>query len=461
MFLILAFIAFAYGRGGCNIIENDRNDENAIFTIQSSECMLSGIKENFNGLQHLDINIVDSRFVVDTSFDLSQDSYGIFVIIKNSTLVIDYSVRFESIQFIVGKITINKDLYVNSIALNNDPTSLLPNITCSSNKALYVGNMYYVSQYSLLYNIPENLRIYGMDSNQFISTLQVCEESQQFTLDHDCGRDIKVYADYTKTNNYIIYQKEAQCPSCPECHCSECEECPQCNYDDYVRVSELEERCQSYCPQYQQCEQCQQCQECEQCPKCECEQQQCQDCRDYCNDNIQDICRYSDVCPTYCNSEHTATEITITLSESLVYRYSDISNDKRGIVELEDGECVFTFEATGLYSNDGYDNCWYYIKGNNFYILPRYLIKDVVVMQSLSLSRQLDLSSITYKSTSNGFYIVYDDDTFDVMVKSPYDFLNSYTLNEDGTFTYMFTTIYSKVYAVGDSYNGKVITKII
>ena len=205
---------------------------------------------------------------------------------------------------------------------------------------------------------------------------------------------------------------------------------------DYCR-----ENYREYCDNHVDCSiecpyECPQCKECEQCHECE----KCQDCSVHKSDIIIDF-----------NSDKT--QLTVEYNEKL--------GDRHGIVDIND-ETVFVFEARySHYSNDARDKQWYYIKDSHIHILPTHLVGDVITIKPLELSKQIDFGKLTYKSTKDSFYVFYDDESFDIFVKNPYDFLNSYTLNNDGSFTYKFTSIYTKKYRVGDMYNGKVIVAIV
>lgn len=273
--------------------------------------------------------------------------------------------------------------------------------------------------YGFEYNVPSEIKFHRVpDTQREITAFRTCPEYRPLEnmFDNYCP-GVPVIADLylnTTTGSPTCATYTTQCPEC-NCHCPDCPFCPVC----------------------QECEVCQQCPECN-CPECP-----------------------QPVCP---QPEEPSKTITIIIGRNsnnqIIATYDDESDDKRGIVWINN-EVLFVFQATyNRYSIDGYNKEWYYIKNGKYYILPRHLVMDIVMIKTLSLSKQFNLTELTYMSTSDGFYILYDDMTFDIIVKKPYDVFNFYTLNKDG-FTYKFTTFYTKRYKIGDIFMAKVIADVI
>lgn len=450
MLLLFALVSCACAT--CNLIEILVEDDNVNYKIVDQTCALSEIKSRYVGKRHGGLLLYNSRFTFDADLSMQEwheGTYSFLLGVTNSTVIVDYPTRINMIEYETGEMILNRDMYAFDLMFHNSPHVMLNTIKTNSQSTLHVNMIRYQSQYVTTYNVPETLRLTNFYEDRTFSKLEVCNDEEDYHFDYHCpDHMIRIDAAYANTTNYIIQREE-----CPQNCNQQCEIC--------MTAWEVDQKCQAICNSSPiDCnERCPHTEtECPSCPQCNCPVcEQCQQCQE---------------CPVCKNTTESSTvkrDIRVSFDAfaqndgkiSLVAEYNDQSEDRRGVIEI-DNVILFVFEARySHYSNDAYEKQWYYIKDGHFFILPRHLINEIVIIDALSLSSQFDFAALTYMSTSDGFYVFYDDDTYDIFVASPYDFFNSYKLNKDGTFTYMFTSIFKKKYSVGDAYNGRVITAIV
>ena len=440
------------------------NEDNVHYKIVDQHCSLSEIRDKYTGMRFGELALINSIFTFDTELTLNKcshcilDCYELYLNIDNSTVIIDYPTKISMMEISIGEIILNKDMNIQQILLLNDPIYFFNHTSTNDDSVLLFYMASYTEQFSRSYSIPPNVNVEHYHKGK-IDSLRSCNMRYEFNFDVYSPCDNLPVVDASKMGEltYVVIPD----PFCKNnennMNCEDkCEICMSawevdqkcndiCKSMNCLSPPELADYCREnyreYCDHHVDCSiecpyECPQCKECEQCHECE----QCQDCSVH--ESVISIDFNSD-----------KTHLTLEYNEKL--------GDRHGIVDIND-ETVFVLEARySHYSNDAREKQWYYIKDSHIHILPTQLVGDVILIKPLELSKQFDFGKLTYKSTKESFYVFYDDESFDIFVKNPYDFLNSYTLNNDGSFTYKFTSIYTKKYRVGDMYNGKVIVAIV
>lgn len=445
MIVFFYILALCYARGGVCVMEDcGQSPVVAQYRISSQLCSMTQVMENITTGLGAYIVVKDSTFVFDYDLPIPCDNqFGvgclenfndISIRVDNSIIIFNTDVNIRRIEFESGSLQLYSDIHVQVFVLDSQVqdffNSIIPN-----GKIINYYEMNVKIPYGFEYNVPSEIKFHRVpDTQREITAFRTCPEYRPLEnmFDSYCP-DVPVITNLYLNTTTSSPTCSSQTAQCPECNCPVCQECQEC------QVCEV---CQE-CPVCPVCQECEVCEVCQQCPECNCP-----DCP-------------QPVCP---QPEEPSKTITITIGRNpnnqVIATYDDESDDKRGIVWMNN-EVLFVFQATyNRYSIDGYNKEWYYIKNGKYYILPRYLVMDIVMIKTLSLSKQFNLTELTYKSTSDGFYILYDDMTFDIMVKKPYDVFNFYTLNKDG-FTYKFTTFYTKRYKIGDIFMAKVIADVI
>lgn len=142
------------------------------------------------------------------------------------------------------------------------------------------------------------------------------------------------------------------------------------------------------------------------------------------------------------------------------YTYDDNGNNVRGIIEIEH-EPYFAFmcQELGNFSNSKV----FYVNDSQILLLSNFLKQFINVCDNCSIHDFIDSEplNVTYTSTEKNFFVAFEDGTIMTITEEPGSKYESFTYNFDGTFTYKFGSLYTRVYGHGDSFHNKIIDYVV
>ena len=143
------------------------------------------------------------------------------------------------------------------------------------------------------------------------------------------------------------------------------------------------------------------------------------------------------------------------------YTYNDSSNDIRGTLTIDERE-YFIFKCSDSAGNFPNTNI-FYVNGSKIILLSNFLSQFIVKEENTSIYDFVDSDplDVNYTSTQKNFFVAFQDGTIMTITEEPGSKYESFTYNFNGTFTYKFGLLYTKVYGHGDTFHDKIIDYVV
>ena len=123
----------------CDLIDVFIEDDNVHYKLTDQTCALSEIKDKYIGKRVGELLLANSRFTFDTDLSMGETfdgMYNFFLVVENSTVVVDYPTRINMIEYATGEMMLNRDMYALEIIFSNSPQVMLSTIKTSSGSTL-------------------------------------------------------------------------------------------------------------------------------------------------------------------------------------------------------------------------------------------------------------------------------------------------------------------------------------